>query len=554
MTKNELTIIRFNASHPPDFNAAKHQTTNKLFYPVMTARMQTDTSRTGRKLTISAEISGFVLDLDPSITAYAFAVVDVFRQGKQGVERLAAGLPRATSDLDEPIILTTEKKLRTDTKAVNLTTEIHGSLKFSSGSIRLHGTPMRDMSQYSTLPPDWLGLTYQIFDPDVEQFNLPELSVHCDYLARACDPGIDHNTEDNSSRILMFKSTIHSSSNTLRPSLLPFLTQLVHNIEERMRASSTNDMNLRPPGSRDAISVYSSDEPPRSATTRRAHDANGLHIIFSLRIDKSHLELTCKPDVNVVARLHWESGGFLINVSPGSRGVSVSASIGGLTVGLRHGFLNEDSTSINARNLNFSANFSKSALHGGQLVNSVSVVVETEVAGSIRFTRFQDFLCFKAVWLDHIPIFKGDAIQKSKTSSRMTLAPSVEQAQKQGIDTAIIIRVRQIRLEADLGQSISTVALELQSATVRTRITDEVSELAVSVERVDTQARGNLSGHLRMPDFLFRTVRKRQDLHADKQPLGRMLELFLTSGTLDIQLQSDWLWLLQYRYSWLHIF
>lgn len=315
-----------------------------------------------------------------------------------------------------------------------------------------------------------------------------------------------------------------------------------------MRASSSDVTNLRTPSSRDIHSLYSSDEPPRSATRRRVPEADGLQIIFSLRIDKSHLELTCKPDVNVVARLHWESGGFLINISPGSKGVSVSASIGGLTAGLRHGFLNEDSTSINARNLNFSVNFSKSSLHGGQQVNSVSVVVETEVAGNIRFTRLQDFMCFKAVWLDHIPIFKGDAVQKSKTSSRMTLAPSsVEQAPKQGIDTAIIVRVRQIRFEADLGQSISTVTMELQSVTVRTRMSDDISELAVAVERVDTQARGNLSGHLRMPDFLFRTVRKRQDLHGNKQPLGRMLELFLTSGTLDVQLQSDWLWLLQYR-------
>ena len=316
-----------------------------------------------------------------------------------------------------------------------------------------------------------------------------------------------------------------------------------------MRASSTEGVNLRPPSSRELHSVSSFEGSLRAAARRSHQDTNGLHIIFSLRIDQSQLELTCKPDVNVVARLNWESGGFILNVPSDSKGVSVSASIGGLTAGLRHGFLSEDSLNVNAKDLNFSVNFSKSTLANDQQVNSVSVVVETEVAGSIRFTRFQDFLCFKAVWLDHIPIFKGDAVgkPKSKTTSRLSVTSPAEDTQKQGIDTAIIVRIRQIKLEADLGQAITTIATELQSTTVQARVTDEISELVVSVDRVSTQARGNLSGHLRMPDFLFRTLRRRQDVLFDKQPLGRMLELYLTSGTLDIQLQSDWLWLLQYR-------
>ena len=99
-----------------------------------------------------------------------------------------------------------------------------------------------------------------------------------------------------------------------------------------------------------------------------------------------------------------------------------------------------------------------------------------------------------------------------------------------------------------MGQSISIVTFELLKAVVRLRLTSTYSELAFLFDNVDVQARGNLSGYLRMPDFMFRTMRRRQGPHVDNQPFSRMLELNLKSGTLDIQLQSDWLWLLQYRY------
>lgn len=107
--------------------------------------------------------------------------------------------------------------------------------------------------------------------------------------------------------------------------------------------------------------------------------------------------------------------------------------------------------------------------------------------------------------------------------------------------------MRRITFEADLGQSISVISFALQTALIRTRLTSELSEIAFAIESVEMLAKGNLSGSLRMPDFLIRTVRRRMQLQYEMQPHSRMLELTLTTGPFDIQLQSDWLWLLQYR-------
>jgi hypothetical protein len=152
-----------------------------------------------------------------------------------------------------------------------------------------------------------------------------------------------------------------------------------------------------------------------------------MQISFSLRIDQSKLELTCQPDANVIAGVHWESGGFVLNVSPGFKQVAFTGSVGGLSVGLKHGFLSEDCVHLNANNLSFNVTFAESEYGGMQ--KTLSVVMDTEFTGGVRFSRLQDILCFKAVWLDRIPVFASR--NESPTSSIYENAPVVT------IDSAI---------------------------------------------------------------------------------------------------------------------
>ena len=529
-------MCRFRPSVAADFSSDKHHTFNMLLYPEMTARVVSDNSLSSRHLFISAEISGFILDLEPSITNFVFSLIDLYRHGKERVDKLTAGMPRSTSET-ESFLSDSPKE---SSRGLNLASSVAASLTFASGKVRMH-TPMQGLTG-SDSSPEWYGRSYEMLDPEAEILSLPEVSVWCEYRTARARVEANNLKQDDVSPVLVLKSTIHSSSNTLRPSLLPFVTRIMHNVEKRMKEAPLL------PGK--PVTLNTTQKPHGGAEDHLSNSQmSSLQMIFSLRLDKSKLELTCKPDVNVVAGLHWESGGLIVNVSPGAKGVTVTGTISGLTAGLKHGFLSEDCANLDARDLNLSINFSKSELASGDLVNCVSVVIDTEFSGSVRFSRLQDFLCFKAVWLDHIPVLSGEAEDApTSPSTKMLSTVSNNERPKRGyFDTALVIRVREIKLEADLGQSISVVTFELRGARARTRLTEEVSEISISIDRVDTQARGNLSGHLRMPDFLFRTVRRRQGPRLDGHNLGKMLELSMTSGTLDIQLQSDWLWLLQYR-------
>ncbi|KAG1742840.1 hypothetical protein EDB19DRAFT_1875202 [Suillus lakei] len=523
-------VPSFRQSSSEDFAADKHRSRNRLVYPYMTARLRSDTSLLSRHIWFSGNVSGFILDLDSNIPDYIFSLIDVYRQGRERMIRIAASLPRTTTTLHvDPT--RDDVSLRGGQRTVPASS-IFANLVFQSGEVHVH-------SNAKSTRASPLG-THQSSDgqlrPEQETLRLPVISAWVEYRASGVRVG---------PAALIFKSTIHSSHNTLRPILLPFMTEIVDYVQLRLRKTSRgNTLPIAP--------SPAEDEPSPLLTSSRLENlseaSSSLQITFSLRIDKSTLELTCQPDVNVAAALRWESGGFLMNISPGAHNVTLTGTVDGLTVGLKHGFLSDDCVNIAARNLAFFLAFTKNEDRAGNINSTISLVVDTDIYGGVRFSRLQDVLCFKAVWLDRIPLFVAEHASSDKSrpptaSSSSVTTPVV----KQEVTTALMIRIRQIHLEVDLGQSISTVTLDLQSAVTRMRLSEISTEVSLSVANVSILARGNVAGHMNVPDCVFQTIRRNEGASPDDSRTARMLELSMTSGPLSAEVESDHQRLLIYR-------
>ena len=211
-------LYSFRQSEPNDFDGETHQTRNRLLYPQMTAHLRTATA-SSRKLLFEANISGFILDIDPSITDYIFSVIDVYREGKSRVEKLATGWTNSSA----PLSLVGDKSLEARYNSLP-TTNIQASLAFFSGQVRMHSAARLPRS--NSTPVDLQDLPVIDVSRNVEIFRLPEVSVWCEFRAIPASEKISSDRRGVSST-LMFKCTIHSSHNTLRPSLLPFLTEVV---------------------------------------------------------------------------------------------------------------------------------------------------------------------------------------------------------------------------------------------------------------------------------------------------------------------------------------
>ncbi|KAF7361830.1 hypothetical protein MVEN_00527500 [Mycena venus] len=497
-------VSRFRQSVASDFAGDTHQSRNRLIYPEMTAHLRSVGLVSARNIWMHASVSGFILDIDSTIPEYIFSLIDVYEQGKDRVSRLSASIPRNT---------TASPSVEREQYTALPTSNIFASLTFLSGKVRVYNKAASALSRASSLshvlnqPSD-----EQMLDIGADVFNLPVVSVWAEY--RATSASHKAGVSDSEPSILVFKSTIHSSQNTLRPStLLPFLAELVSHIEALMRrASRTAGPASDSPDASVSIPT-TSDTPMQLKRTDEAATPQKFQIIFSLRIDQSKLEFTCQPDVNVIAGLHWDSGGFVLHFFPGARKVTLTGSIGGLNVGLKHGFLSEECAKLDMRNLTFSVTFAKTGYGTGRAISSISFVLDTEILGAVRLSRLQDILCFKAVWLDRIPVFNHMSTE--------------------------------ISLEVDLGQSISTVTLDLKDAIARTKLTEELSEVSLYVTDFAIVARGNLSGHSSVSNCVFQTVRRMQN--TSQVEGNRMLELRMTSDALIAVLESDHQKLLHYR-------
>ncbi|KAF9465079.1 hypothetical protein BDZ94DRAFT_1351083 [Collybia nuda] len=528
-------VPRFRQSVASDFSGETHQTRNRLVYPEMEAQLRSKRTGFSTRFWIGANVSGFILDLDSTIPAYVFSLIDVYRQGKERVDRVSANIPRTPS-----VEATPDKEISLERPYTTLpTSNVFASLTFLSGKVRVYSGSASKMYRTRSFSRTRHELSdEQVMDLGAEVFNLPVVSVWAEYRATPGSQkvGAAHESEPS---ILMFRSTVHSSQNTLRPTLLPFLTELVSHVETRLRRVSMQTH---------LTTISGSHIPTVSTPPEISQSVSSMRISFSLRIDQSKLELTCQPDVNVIAGLHWDSGGFMVNVSPGARKITLTGAVGGLTLGLKHGFLSEDCVKLDARNLSFSVTFAKVESKPGTSVSSVSVILDTEFLGVVRFSRLQDVLCFKAVWLDRIPIFNGQSAAISKTPSRASASatPTI-QLPRHEFSTIILVRIRQIMLDVDLGQSISAVTLDLKGAVMRTKLTEILSELSIFVAELSINAKGNIAGHAHVPRCFFQTIRSTESAHPNDNGKSRMLELRMTSGPLVIALESDHQKLLHYR-------
>lgn len=521
----------FNQSGDGDFCGWQHVTRNRLIYPNMKAQLRSERGNESRQLHIAAEVDGFELDIDSSVPDYISSLIEVYRLGKDRVGRFAGRTALNEDEARTP----SETAANADYSSL-LTSNIFLALTFKSGSVRMcsqAATIATRPRAVSTLSQD--PLESALRELGAEVFKLPKVTVWGEYRATPASAKLKRGSAEPST--LLFKSTVHSSQNTLRPSLLPFLTEVIDHIEARIKKASKREVAQ-------LLDFHNSNPAPttfENASDRLGESVSSMRISLSLRIDQSRLELTCQPDVNVIAGLHWDSGGFVVNISPGAHRVTFSGSVGGLSVGLKHGFLSEECVSLHARDLGFTVNFAKAR---GSTFSSVFVVCDTEFSGGVRFSRLQDILCFKAVWLDRIPVINGQpapAPLPSRTASHTT-ASSVSAA-KQELTTGVLLRLRKVDLDIDLGQAISSTQLHLSEAILRSNVTEKRAEVSLFVRDVQATAAGNLAGYFKVPDFMFQTVHL-----TEPSAQSQMLDLRMTSGPLDVSLESEYQKILLYRY------
>lgn len=495
-----------------------------MVYPEMKVDVHPRSTASSVEWVVDGHVSGFELDLDPSISSFLFSLLDVYRLGVSQLETLAEAVQPSNSASPHP---RDDKPPPPRGKSNLRATHIVSSLEFQSGRVRLHHEEKHDALRVrsSSLLSINPGARNSAVSADIL---LPVVSLWAEWratpaLMKAGSLGGDPLSS------LAFKTTIHSSRNTIPPTILKFLSQLLAKVETRL-----NRPSLVPASTiKDAAKEEVEEAVPGVL--------QAMSITFSLRIDQSTLEFTCLPDVNVLGALHWESGGFVIIASPGTKTTSFIGSVENLTASLRHGYLSDNCVEASISNLAFSSTLSTSRDERGVSSSRTSIVVETDLRATALFSRLQDVLCFKAVWFDSFSVSNSQGITPispltaaSRESSSSILRPS-----RRKWTTAILVKVRTLEALANLGSGISIARLTLEPVVLRTLLSDQVSELFFSVDSLHLSAEGLFSGNIAVPDFLFRTVRGREGNYEFRDEKQTLLRIELQSGHLGMSMSFE---------------
>ncbi|GAA5906531.1 hypothetical protein JCM8208_000472 [Rhodotorula glutinis] len=501
----------FDQGRKEDFDGDTHQSLNRIVLPDMTCTLR---SPQGAPVLVHSKVSGLEVDLEPTVVAFAFALIDVYRLSH---ERFAKFAPELSPGLDtdtptRPALCPARPAATAATPAVQATFE------FASGTIRMHShvqvvgggkdglTPPtspgrrpkphrrgKSLGEFATLR-HVPGKAPHEATPDV--FRLPALSMWAEYR--------DDDDELVDSR-LHVDCVIHKSHNTLYPTLLPFISAVVQQVKLRAVPVATATAAAAPePSTHDLSPIAESPTSPSGGAPLDdfAAPLGKLQLTISLRIDQSKLEISCLPAAEVTARLTWESGGFFFSTSPQTKGVTFAVSVDGVSAGLRHLFSPEDCLSLEAKGL--AASLSFGALEGAGLPTArlLSVVVNLpDVSASMNFRHLQDWLCLKAVWIDRIDL--GPVLSSETATTVPTPAPSTSSTAS-SVTALVRAEMGSLRFACDFGPSIGRITFVAHRMAMRYRQAPEVSrEFSFEFESLESSGQGRAGGTARVDGLRF---------------------------------------------------
>ncbi|KIO15975.1 hypothetical protein M407DRAFT_13043, partial [Tulasnella calospora MUT 4182] len=376
---------------------------------------------------------------------------------------------------------------------------------------------------------------------------LPGLGVEASFKGASATEKFTGCSEDTAVSNLTIHVQVEGSNNILRPTILPFAVELMRNIERHMGETSEDlaSSGVTNPSHQASPTEGSGIIPAAMAIKSR------LQAQFVLAVGPSHLSLTCHPDVNVVAALDWDESSVSLEVLPGSNAISLGGSVGGIQVSVRHEFLRDISFYAKAQELPFILKLRREMNPDGRpSVPSVQVLMKTGFEGWLLFARLQDLLCFKAIWLDRIPVFETRN-RPDTAGTSMTLPPKLEMINDRtsaaSLELDITAILEKTIMEVDMGSSITKLSLEVQKFVVHRLQTLRSSSLVITVDQVNLLATQRISGGLHLPNLSFETTRQ-ITLSDDERRTGtNRLGVVIKFGAAELDLQHEQVEQLSFR-------
>jgi len=503
---------RFDQGNSGHFRGDYHPSDNRMTVTTIHSEAEISSEVGSWKVSAHSSASDFELVLSPSIADDVHRLVHMYHRGKTHIAQLEEEYRVGLAKFGQPDSTVTRyvEQSSIPSKLAAQQILVKMSFTFNSGDVLLSHKP-RD----KTYKPDRL--------------KLPTISLWVDYVGASIS--VD-DADDGGS--LIINSAVHESQNTILPTIIPFIVDLVrrirHHPNDFANGVTTKDIvtsrNATPAS---ALAPAMSAEPSTvgvPALEAIAHAPTGrLKVQFTLRIDHSKLVLSCESGLEGMSdaclSLTWSSGGFVASISPGTNETaSISGSITGVEIGLQHRHTNKNCLTASAKDMAFTAVYCPSTNQETQPV--ASFVFDTSISAGFRLDAYNAWLCFMAVWADDVWRFGTPAKSvAAESDTTPATAGSVDR-----LAYAVIARVRNIGFDVTL--PVTQAKLQIDPLIIRTTSDGAQTDLAISVGTLNLHAIGEISGDITSRNLAMSSTR--QSTRADDNRTSSTVVLAINGG------------------------
>lgn len=325
----------------------------------------------------------------------------------------------------------------------------------------------------------------------------PGLAWKCEYK--------DNGTEDPS---LYGEVKIDASSNTLYPSVVPLILDIMTSVKKVVSDDSKGTQALKP-------------EPPKTKAEKSGDEESilntdptvvlgRLRLNLGLRICRQEFSLSCQPIARVAATTCFESTYFTITTVASQEHGNFLA-ISGILIkpmaSVQHVYSRESTASfeVDAVTLSFMNSKHVSGTSGVSAILKVG-----PVKASINARQAQDFLLFREIWYPQ-DLRSASAVPVAKLETETSQGHLVQRYQQVAATAAFpwtaTISIAALDVSVDLGQAIGKSVFRINDFWVSSKKTSDWEQnLCLGFDKIGIDCTGRLSGFVALQRFRVRTL------------------------------------------------
>ncbi|KAL0077339.1 hypothetical protein J3Q64DRAFT_1665618 [Phycomyces blakesleeanus] len=465
-------VNKFDQNKEEHFMAENHPRMNRMLLPSISCNLYTRSEKPRQFVTIDARVCGFEVDIDGTITDYINTLGAIYVKSMDRVDAFSAKTSMDLSPENTPIVKQEVTEL--------IYVDIKGKIEYLSGILRLYpkrhsgdNKRKKDVSKSLRSKPETLYYG-RATETNMVTIKLPGISAWFTYQT----PLGSLSSVSGMPKRFHGDILVHESDNTLHPSLVQFLHEVVAGLKLGIQQSSEQVVKE---GS-DSIGY-------------------GVNASLLLRLSRSKLDLSCQPFSKVVCSLGWEKGEFLMNsfsTGTSSRTMSCLGYISDISVIVKHNFSPEACLTAAVDRVLLNAMLGSQRGEEAEK-DDISIIVDVEsIVADVNIRYLNDLLNINTFWF--APSQFTDDIRNSELSIQNKENPEVLQENYTTVNPLPFARrvaahFQSIQLSVDMGQAIGRIALKPKNLTINTyNLPFKSKGLDAYIDEVYISSEGRLSG------------------------------------------------------------